>query len=46
MEMGQSIISVRLDDPIKKQFDGLCAEFGMSVSTAFNIFVRTVVRNR
>lgn len=44
--MGQSTISVRLDDSIKKQFDGLCAEFGMSASTAFNIYVRTVVRQR
>ncbi|MCM1087823.1 MAG: type II toxin-antitoxin system RelB/DinJ family antitoxin [Muribaculaceae bacterium] len=44
--MGQSIISVRLDDAIKKQFDNLCAEFGMSASTAFNIYVRTVVRQR
>ena len=36
--MGQSTISVRLDDTIKKQFDSLCAEFGMSASTAFNIY--------
>ena len=42
--MGQSTISVRLDDTIKKQFDSLCAEFGMSASTAFNIYARTVVR--
>lgn len=46
MEMGQSTISVRLDDSIKKQFDSLCAEFGMSASTAFNIYARTVVRQR
>lgn len=44
--MGQSTISVRLDDSIKKQFDSLCAEFGMSASTAFNIYARTVVRQR
>ena len=44
--MGQSTIIVRLDDSIKKQFDSLCAEFGMSASTAFNILARTVVRQR
>ena len=44
--MGQSTITVRLDDTIKKQFDNLCAEFGMSASTAFNIYARTVVRQR
>ena len=46
MEMGQSTISVRLDDTIKRQFDSLCAEFGMSASTAFNIYARTVARQR
>ena len=46
MGMGQSTISVQLDDTIKKQFDSLCAEFGMSASTAFNIYARTVVRQR
>ena len=44
--MGQSTISVQLDDAIKKQFDSLCAEFGMSASTAFNIYARPVVRQR
>ena len=29
-----------------KRFDTLCEGFGMSASTAFNIFVRTVVRQR
>lgn len=28
------------------QFDKLCDEFGMSVNTAINIFVNTVVRRR
>lgn len=44
--MGQSTITIRTEDTIKKQFDGLCNEFGMSVNTAFNIFMRTVVRTR
>ena len=44
--MGHSTISVRLDDNIKKQFNSLCVEFGMTASTAFNIYARTVVRER
>ncbi len=44
--MGQSTISVRLDDTIKKQFDSLRAEFGISASTAFNIYARIVVRQK
>lgn len=31
---------------MKSQFDELCNQFGMSVNTAFNIFVNAVVRSR
>ena len=31
---------------MKAQFDKLCNQFGMSVNTAFNIFVNAVVRSR
>ena len=31
---------------MKSQFDELCEQFGMSVNTAFNIFVNAVVRSR
>lgn len=44
--MGQTAVTIRLDSDLKNQFDGLCNDFGMSVNTAFNIFVRTVVRTR
>lgn len=35
-----------MDSELKTQFDSLCEEFGMSTNTAFNIYVRQVVRNR
>ena len=44
--MGQTTFSIRMDEDIKKEFDSLCQIFGMSVSTAFNIFARTVVREK
>lgn len=44
--MAQSTFSVRMDESLKKQFDGLCQEFGMNASTAINIFARAVVRER
>ncbi len=44
--MALSTFSVRMDEDLKKQFDGLCQEFGMTASTAFNIFARAVVRQR
>ncbi len=44
--MSQSALTIRLDSDLKTQFDSLCEEFGMSTNTAFNIYVRQVVRNR
>ena len=44
--MAQSALTIRLDSDLKMQFDSLCEEFGMSTNTAFNIYVRQVVRCR
>ena len=44
--MSQSAFTIRLDSKLKTQFDSLCEEFGMSTNTAFNIYVRQVVRSR
>ena len=39
-------ISIRLDDETKRRFDEFCNSVGMSVSTAFNLFAKTVVREQ
>ena len=44
--MAQSAFTFRLDSDLKSSFEKLCSEFGMSSSTAFNIFVRAVVRSK
>lgn len=44
--MAQATFSVRMDDNLKKQFEELCNEFGMNMSTAINVFARAVVRQR
>lgn len=44
--MAQSTFSVRMDEELKQQFDRLCSDFGMTVSTAINVFARAVVRER
>ena len=44
--MAQATFSVRMDEALKKQFDGLCQEFGMNASTAINVFARAVGRQR
>ncbi|MDR0221075.1 MAG: type II toxin-antitoxin system RelB/DinJ family antitoxin [Lachnospiraceae bacterium] len=44
--MAQATYSIRMDEALKKQFDSLCTDFGMTATTAFNIFARTVVREK
>jgi DNA-damage-inducible protein J len=44
--MKQAILSVRMDEKLKKQFDALCNEFGMNTTTAITVFAKTVVRER
>lgn len=44
--MAQATFSVRMDDSLKNQFETLCSDFGMNMSTAINIFARAVVRER
>lgn len=46
VDMAQATFSVRMDETLKRQFDDLCAEFGMNATTAFNVFARAVVRER
>ena len=36
--------TVRMDTDVKKKFDELCNDFGMSANTAFNVFARAVIK--
>lgn len=44
--MAQAAMTVRMDQNVKSQFEELCDQFGMSINTAFNIFVHAVVNSR
>ena len=44
--MAQSTFSIRMEENLKTQFEGLCDSFGMNMNTAFNVFARDVVRER
>lgn len=44
--MSQSTYSIRMDSNLKKEFDSICEDFGMSSTTAINIFAKAVVRER
>lgn len=44
--MGQTNINIRMDEELKKQFERFCTDVGMTMTTAFCIFAKTVVRQR
>lgn len=44
--MAQTSINIRMDDSLKKQFEGICSELGLSMSTAFTLFAKTMVRQQ
>lgn len=46
LDMPQSTISIRVDSSLKDKFDALCEAFGMTTTAAFNIFMKTVIRER
>lgn len=44
--MAQTNVNIRMDEATKVAFDAFCSEIGISVSAAFNLFAKTVVRER
>ena len=44
--MSQAVLNVRMDESLKNEFDSVCKEMGLNASSAINVFVKTVVRER
>ena len=44
--MAQTTINIRMDENLKQQFDWLCSELGLNMTTAINIFAKTMVRQQ
>lgn len=44
--MAQTNVNIRMDETLKKQFDHLCSELGLNMSTAFTVFAKTMVRQQ
>ena len=44
--MGQTTLSIRMDEDIKRRFDAFCANAGMNATVAVNIFARAVLREK
>ena len=42
--MANTNINIRMDTDLKKQFEAFCADMGMTMTTAFNIFPRKALR--
>ncbi len=42
--MANTNINIRMDTELKRQFEAFCVDMGMTMTTAFNIFARKVVR--
>lgn len=42
--MSQIAMTVRMDSDLKKSFDSLCSQFGLSANAAMNVFARAVVQ--
>ncbi len=44
--MGQININIRMDEELKKEFEAVLDELGLSMTAGINIFARTVVRTK
>jgi len=44
--MTTKLVTFKMDQTVKAEFDQFCSDVGLSVSNAFNMFARTVVRER
>lgn len=43
--MAQTNLSIRMDEDLKKQFNALCEDLGMSMTTAMCIFAKKQLEN-
>ena len=44
--MAQTMVNFRMDEDLKKKMEKVCAEMGMSMTTVFTIFAKTVTREK
>lgn len=44
--MAQTLINFRIEENTKKELEKICNELGITMSTAFNIFAKKVIREK
>lgn len=42
--MANTNLNIRMDEDLKRQFEAFCADIGMTMTTAINMFARKAVR--
>ena len=44
--MAQTTVSVRMDDALKKEFDTVCTDLGLSMTTAITMLAKKMTREK
>ena len=44
--MNQAILSIRVNKEDKEKFENFCENTGMNISTAINMFIKTVIKEQ
>lgn len=44
--MAQTTVSVRMDDALKRDFDSICNDLGLSMSTAITMLAKKMTREK
>ena len=44
--MTQTMVTIRMDEDLKSNMEGVCRELGMNMTTAFTIFARKMCREQ
>ena len=44
--MSTTLVNFRLDDDVKVEMEKVCAEIGISMTTAFTVYARSIARNK
>lgn len=44
--MAQTNVNIRMDENLKHEFDSICQDLGLTMTAAFTVFAKTVVRRQ
>jgi len=45
-KMEQTSINIRMDENLKREFEGLCNDFGLTITAVFTVLAKTIVRRK